>query len=183
MKVNMENLQDTNNIPDKIRWEGVWKWLKEAFRQIQLGWWMDGKHPTFLFHQQLVIQIKETFVSSVLKFKLQYLAKASKRTVWHSRCRWTTLTMSGCEWNEWMKPTCFCPSGYGFTLKRLSFQRMPMVYLCQSLWNVWWLNKEGQSLLIKIVEINPMTLLPDSHLQYISFMNQTFLPEALKLYI
>lgn len=101
------------------------------------------------------------------------------------------LTLQGTDGQPWQwvvairgwKLTCFCP-GYGFTLKLLSFHRTPMVCLCHSCSVKFMLSVQGsQSLLIKTVEIYPMTLLPDSHLQYIPFMNQVFLPEALKLYI
>lgn len=118
MNVNTENLQDMNNIRDKIRWEGVWKWLKEAFRQIKLGddGWM------------------KTHVSVLLDMDLLWNYFPSKERPW-------------------------------------------CIYATAVLRNLWRLYKEGQSLLIKTVEINPMTLLPDSHLPYIPFMNQVFLPE------
>lgn len=144
---------------------------------------MDGrKHPTFLFHQQLTIQIKPHQVLNVLKFKLEYSAKASKQTGWHLK-----VQMNNPD-NEWWPSVDENPHvSFLLDMDLLwnyfpAIERSWCIYFRVVLWNLW-LCKEGQSLLIKTVKINHMTLLPDSHLQYIRFMNQVFLPEALKLYI
>lgn len=177
MNVNTENLQDMNNIRDKIRWEGVWKWLKEAFRQIKLG--DDGwrKAPHFPLPSAACDPNQTTLGVECAKVQPHIFSEGFKMD------RLTLWGADGQPDNEWWPSMDENPHVSVLLDMDLLWNYFPSkerpwcIYVTAVLRNLWRLYKEGQSLLIKTVDINPMTLLPDSHLPYIPFMNQVSLLE------